>query len=226
MNSSDFKRILAKNILRYMDILNLDRQDVATRLDVKYSTFCDWVQPNHPSYPKIEKIQKIADIFNVRVANLIQEHSDESIDLIIDKILEFYDFIPVLGKVPAGVPFEAIEDVNPVTYEIIPKKLTKGDKAYFALQIEGNSMEPNYKDGEIVTFLKTPTCNSGDDCCVRVNGDDATFKRVTILEDGIMLSPLNLDNNSGYKPQVYSKEKLENEPIEIIGVAIGSRNYR
>lgn len=226
MDITELKRILANNILKYMDSLNLDRQDVSERLGIKYSTFCDWVQPNHPSYPKMDKLQRIADILHVNVINLIQENSEEPLELVISKVLEYFDFIPVLGKVPAGVPFEAIETLSPCTYELIPKNLTKGNKVYYALLLEGDSMEPNYGNGEIVTFLKTPTCKSGDDCCVRINGEDATFKRVTILEDGILLSPLNSENSSGYSPQFYSREQIENLPVEIVGVAIGSRNYK
>ena len=226
MEITEFKRILANNILKYMEMLNLDRQDVANRLGIKYYTFCDWVQPNHPSYPKIDKIQKIAEILQVKVINLIQENSDLPFEIVIDKVLEYFEFIPVLGNVPAGVPFEAIESVNPITYDLIPKHLTKGNKVHFALQIQGDSMEPEYKDGEIVTFLKTPTCKSGDDCCVRIEGNDATFKRVTILKDGIMLSPLNLENSTGYVPKIYTANEIENLPVEIVGVAIGSRNYK
>ena len=83
----------------------------------------------------------------------------------------------------------------------------------------GLLMKDLCNDGDTVVFLKTPTFYSGQDCCVRINGSDATFKRVTIKEDGIMLTPLNLDNSSRFLPKFYSKEEVETLPVEILGVA-------
>ena len=84
-------------------------------------------------------------------------------------------------------------------------------------------MEPKYHDGDIGIFLKTPTCNSGENCCVRIGHDDATFKKVTILSNGILISPLNPENSTGFKEAFYSAEDVNNLPIEIIGVCVDSR---
>ena len=53
--------------------------------------------------------------------------------------------IPVLGKIPAGIPFEAIEDTYTEDYEEIPKSWTRGGKEYFALRLTGDSMEATSK---------------------------------------------------------------------------------
>ena len=73
--------------------------------------------------------------------------------------------------------------------------------------------------GSVVVFLKTEDCQSGQDCCVMVNGDDATFKRVTKKEDGIVLTPLNLDNSTGYLPTKYTAQDIFENNIHILGVA-------
>ena len=57
------------------------------------------------------------------------------------------------------------------------------------------------------------------DCAVMVNGFDATFKNVTINEDGITLVPLNLNNQDHYSPTFYNKEQVEKLPVRIIGIA-------
>ncbi len=225
MNSSKSKSkvILANNILRYMEIQHIDRKTLASKLDVKYSTLCDWVQPNHASYPKADMIQKIADILDVKMYYLLDEHDSEDVGFMVDKMLESKTMIPVLGKVPAGVPYEAIENSVPETYETIPKSWLVGDRKYFALTLDGDSMEPLYHDGDTAIFLKSATCESGDLCCVRIGHDDATFKKVTILNNGILIPSLNKNNSSGFTETFYSAEQVESEPIEIVGILVECR---
>lgn len=73
----------------------------------------------------------------------------------------------VYGSIPAGVPMECIEDI--IGTETIPADWLKGGKEYFALKIKGNSMFPEYKEGDIIILEKVPDCESGDDCVVMIN---------------------------------------------------------
>lgn len=124
--------------------------------------------------------------------------------------------IPILGKVPAGIPIEAIEDI--LGYEEIPAEMIHhGD--YFALQIDGDSMYPDYHRGDTIIIKQQPDCESGDDCVVMVNGDDATFKRVIKQEKSIILKPLNNE----YEPYMFSEYDILTKPVRIIGVAIEVR---
>ena len=52
-----------------------------------------------------------------------------------------------------------------------------------------------------------------------VNAEDATFKRVTIKDDGIILTPLNIDNSTGFLPTKYTTEEIFTKEIKILGVA-------
>jgi len=88
-------------------------------------------------------------------------------------------------------------------------------KQFFGLKIKGDSMLPDYKDGDVVIFQKQPDCNNGDDCVVMVNGNDATFKRVFKNDNGILLQPLN---PSVCEPTSYNNEEIETLPVKIIGV--------
>ena len=124
--------------------------------------------------------------------------------------------IPVLGRIPAGVPIEAIEDI--IGYEEIPKEWLKGGNEYFALVLDGDSMEPKYQDKDIGIFLKASDCESGQDCCIKINGFDATFKRVKKQENGIMVMPLNENNSTGFSTTFYTNDEIINKPVEIIGV--------
>ena len=125
--------------------------------------------------------------------------------------------IPILGKVPAGVPIEAIEDI--IGYEEIPASMLRDGNNYFSLKIDGDSMYPDYKTGDIIIIRQQSDCNSGDDCVVMVNGDDATFKRVVKQEKSIILKPLN--NN--YEPYYFDEYEILTKPVKIVGVAVEVR---
>ncbi len=121
-----------------------------------------------------------------------------------------------------GVPMECIEDI--IDTEEIPTDMLKGGKQYFGLKVKGNSMNPEYLDGDTLILLKQDDCESGDDCVVMVNGNDGTFKRVIKDEQKqtIRLQPLNttLDENGNflYEPITFTKEQIEQLPVRIIGV--------
>lgn len=125
--------------------------------------------------------------------------------------------IPLLGKVPAGIPIEAIEEI--LGYEELPASMIKNGENYFALKIDGDSMYPDYKTGDIIIIRQQNDCNSGDDCVIMVNGDDATFKRVIKQENSIILKPLNND----YEPYYFNEYEILTKPVKILGIAIEVR---
>lgn len=208
------KEVLSKNIKKYMELRNVDRMAIVEATGISYNTLSDWI--NGKNYPYIDKIEILANFFQCNKADLIEDISkDGRLDSMEKNVVR----VPLLGKIPAGMPFEAVEDMYTVDFEEVPSDWTKGGKEYFALKIQGDSMEPEYPDGSIVVFLKTNSCESGQDCCVMVNAEDATFKRVTIKDDGIILTPLNIDNSTGFLPTKYTTEEIFTKEIKILGVA-------
>lgn len=126
----------------------------------------------------------------------------------------------VYGTIPAGIPMECIEDI--IDTEEISADMLKGDKQYFGLKIKGNSMFPDYLDGDTIILEKTDDCESGDECCVMVNGADGTFKKVIKNENGIILQPLN----SEYQPMFYTNEQIKLLPVKIIGKVVELRRKK
>lgn len=215
-NDNSNNKVFANNLNRFMKIKNVERHKLANDLDFKYTTVCDWC--NGKVIPKMDKVDSLAEYLGVKKSDLIEEYIwDRNARL--SNMEKHVVRVPLLGRIPAGIPIEAIEDEYTIDYEEVPADWKTGNKEYFALKITGDSMEPQYNDGDVVVFLKTPMCLSGQDCCIRINGSDATFKRVTIKEEGIILSPLNLENSTGFLPKLYTKEEIESLPIEILGVA-------
>ena len=209
---------LGDNIKHLRERKGIDQQKLADILDVPRSTLACW--ENNIRTPKLEQIVKIANYFNTNLDIIYSNYDELNNTSNLSPIQLNRDVvkIPVLGKIPAGMPFEAIEDTYTIDFEEIPKDWLKGGKEYFALKLDGDSMEPEFKDKDTVIFLKTSSCQSGQYACVKVNGFDATFKEVKIQDNGILLSPLNLHNSTNYLPTFYTKDEIENLPVEIIGV--------
>lgn len=128
--------------------------------------------------------------------------------------------IPVLGKVPAGVPIEAVEEV----IDRIP--LSGGfacdGEAYFGLLVTGDSMVPEYLDGDVVIIRAQPTADTGDDVIAYIGGADATLKRIAITASGIQLRPLN----PAYKTRRFTNAQIESLPVIIAGIVVEQRRRR
>lgn len=125
--------------------------------------------------------------------------------------------IPVLGRVVAGIPIEAVEEI--LDYEeITPELAATGE--FFALQVKGDSMLPKLEEGDVVIVKKQADVETGDIAIVLVNGDEATIKQVKKVNGGIMLYGFNPDV---YEPHFYSNQQIEELPVQILGKVIESR---
>lgn len=203
----DAKEIFAKNLKRYLKIKNKNQLELSEDLGFKQSTVSDWM--NAKKYPRIDKIQILADYFDIMKSDLTEDKG-------FNQFAKRGVAIPVLGKVVAGIPIEAIEEI--IDYEEIDANLAKSGE-FFALQIKGDSMEPRMYEGDVVIVRKQDAVDTGDIAIVLVNGDDATVKKIKILKDGIMLVPFN----NRYDPWEYTAEDIEKMPVKIIGKVIELR---
>lgn len=125
-------------------------------------------------------------------------------------------FIPLLGTVPAGVPIEAIEDIEEYI-DIYPRFVKHGE--LFALRVQGDSMEPDIRNGDIAIIEKQDNAESGSIAVVRVNGEDVTVKKIRVSQKGLMLIPLN----PAYDPVFFDQNQIATLPVTIIGKVIEIR---
>ena len=124
--------------------------------------------------------------------------------------------IKVLGRVAAGFPIEASEDV--IGEEMITSKMAESGE-YFGLRISGNSMEPEIHHGSIVIVRQQDDVENGDIAIVLINGGEATCKKVEKFDNGIMLVPFNKE----YPEKFYTNEEIENLPVRILGKVVEQR---
>ncbi len=206
MSNLGNKNIFAKNLKYYIKKSGKDRNEICKDLNLKYSTFSEWVNAN--KYPRIDKIELIANYFNIQKSDLIEEHKAENKKKGV--------MVPVLGKVVAGIPLETIEEI--LDYEEIPNDMAEQGE-HFALQIKGNSMEPKFSEGDVVIVRKQSDVNTGDIAVVLVNGNEATVKKIKKRQDGVMLVPTNPE----YEVMYYNNEEIEKMPVNIIGKVVELR---
>ena len=182
---------------------------------------------NKPISPSIETLKSLANAMNMDLELLLKQLNNEQ-DIYIDENEYKKQFINpsssavvfVYGTIPAGIPMECIEDI--IDTEEISADMLKGGKEYFGLKIKGNSMSPEYLDGDTLILEKVENCENGQDCVVMVNGNDGTFKRVFKNENGIILQPLNFE----YQPLIYTNEQIKSLPVKIIGKVVELRRKK
>ncbi|MCC2684237.1 MAG: Xre family transcriptional regulator [Paenibacillaceae bacterium] len=116
--------------------------------------------------------------------------------------------VPIVGKVTAGVPITATENVE--DYFPLPSHIA-GDHNLFMLNVIGESMiEAGIHDGDQVIVRQQQTANNGDIVVAMTEDDEATVKRFFIEKDHIRLQPENS-----------SMEPIRLNKATILGKVIG-----
>lgn len=115
--------------------------------------------------------------------------------------------IPIINKVAAGYP----EDFNDLDYPVgIADDYVRcpdlHDANAFAVRVVGDSMEPRFRQGDIVVFSPAVEVRSGDDCFIRfATPHETTFKRVFFEpENQVRLQP----RNEKYSPLIVDGSRI------------------
>jgi len=117
--------------------------------------------------------------------------------------------VPVIGKVTAGLPITAIENVE--EYFPLPDRFVSSDDQVFMLEIMGDSMiEAGILDGDYVIVRQQQTANNGDIVVAMTEDEEATVKRFFKEKDYIRLQP----ENSTIEPIILSN-------VVILGKVVG-----
>lgn len=210
MTNTEIKHVFSKRLKNLLTEYELTQNQLSKILGVSESTVGKWILEK--SIPRMGVIQKLSEYFNVPKSYFL-EPAEKSENNNITRGVR----IPILGRVVAGIPLEAITDIEGYE-EITPKMASLGE--YFALRIQGHSMEPRIEDGEIVICQCQSDVDSGDIAIVLVNGDEATCKQVRKGPEGITLIGFN---SIVYAPHFYSNKEIEELPVRIIGRVVESR---
>lgn len=196
--------------------LNLTLLDIANSLEVKEATVQRY-ESGEIKNIKHETVVALAKILHCSpqylmgwTDNVVEPNKSDTPRKA--KILS----IPVLGRVAAGYPIEAVENI--IDYEEISEAMASAGE-YFALQVKGDSMLPRFTDGDVVIVKKQEDIESGDIAIMLVNGDEATIKKVQKFEGGINLIP----SNTAYDVMTFTKEEILSLPVVCLGKVVELR---
>lgn len=241
MNKEERMRVIAENITHYRKQSGITQKELADKIGIKASTLSDYI--NLRSAPSFGIIQKLADFFNVKksdidttfkedITSTLQSITDTSSKLtlpnqkkvliyakeILDKQMttasdnikyhqyNYYDH-PIsagTGQYLSDVTVEEIE--LPVDYT-----------ADFVVPVYGDSMEPEYHNGDYVFIKLSVDLSDGAIGVFDLNGD-AYIKELKITKKGAYLHSLN--------PNYKNIPITENDSFRVIGKVVGRYNEK
>lgn len=195
------------NILRNLRTeSNLTQQELAEKLGVSFSSISMYERGQRE--PNFETLEAIAEFFNVDM-NYLLGKSDikKSYQTSVCKN-DLYDGpchpYPIIGEVAAGFGSEAVEEETG-DYEQIPIEWLRGHNPdnFFVLRVKGDSMYPDFQDGDHVLVHRQNSVDSGTVAVMLYDSEVATLKKVRYKkgEDWVELIPRNPE---------YQTKRIEN----------------
>jgi repressor LexA len=191
----------------------LSQPDMAKFLNISVPGYSYYENEKRDMSTEIQK--KLANFFNVSIDYLVGNSNERQSNT---NLLNKLFLIPIVGKVPAGEPLLAEDNIegylpiDPMMYN-----LSSPDNLFF-LKVVGESMNNIVPNGSFVLVRKQDSAEDGDVIVAIVNGDDeATLKRFKQLESSfVMLEP---DSSfPEYTPRIVN---LRDTEFKIIGKVIG-----
>jgi len=142
----------------------------------------------------------------LKLPNIKSKSKDDKSGIFEKHVVE----LPIVGKIAAGLPIEAIESGENSLF--VSNVLTKGADS-FILEIKGDSMiDAGINDGDFAIIKKQSTANNGDIAVALTDENEATLKRFRKRGDTIALEAAN----ESFETRIYSAGQ-----ISIQGVLIG-----
>jgi repressor LexA len=170
-------------------VKSLEERGYIERLENKARAIAPKKHPNGQTYN--------SDVINFK-DKFINKHSHS----LIKNLKPQKDQIPLLGKIAAGTPIEAISNYG--EYLDVPSSFLTSEDCY-ALYVEGDSMiDEGIFDGDTVIIDKKTNIINGDIIVALIDNEEATLKKFRKKGDSIALEPAN----KNYKTQIYGPDRI------------------
>ncbi|WP_377187563.1 transcriptional repressor LexA [Ruegeria meonggei] len=119
--------------------------------------------------------------------------------------------LPVMGRIAAGVPIEAISHVSHRV--AVPGSMVSGRGDHYALEVHGDSMiDAGINDGDVVVIRETKVADNGDIVVALVEDQEATLKRFFRRGNAIALEAAN---------PAYETRVLPEDQVKVQGKLVG-----
>ena len=151
---------------------------------------------------KLPETASANDIYNTFSPSVIKGGLDDQRD---DNETE----IPVLGKIAAGTPVEAIQ--NEVARIPLPENIEKNGQ-YFGLKVQGDSMiDAGINDGDTVIVQKTDTADNGKIVVALIDEHEAMLKRIRKKGKVIALESAN----KNYETKIFGPDRVKVQGVLV-----------
>lgn len=138
------------------------------------------------------------------VPQVIEGDRPASIPPTADRVVVHAVELPVMGRIAAGVPIEAISQVS---HQVaVPAQMLSSTGEHYALEVKGDSMiDAGINDGDVVVIRETSVADNGDIVVALVKDHEATLKRFMRRGSSIALEAAN----PAYETQVYAQDQVK-----------------
>lgn len=234
------KETIVKNIKKYLKENDMTQSELASQIGIARSTLSDYMNYRaKPSSGVLEKMAAVWGVTKADIDTTYKNKKAAIVDGVLQLVSEEGTLIdggtitsslmttnqlgllqtekmvsnpeiPVIGKIAAGTPIEAVQDI---VDRIVPPYKTNNPDELFGLVVNGESMNKIVPNGHYAVLKKQPDVENGEIAAVIVNGHYATLKKVYKFTDLMVLEPCSHDES--FKDQQFSRDNCED--IKIIG---------
>ena len=152
---------------------------------------------------KLPETASVNDIYNSFSPSVIKGGLDNS------KQKNNINEVPILGKIAAGTPIEAIQ--NEVSRVVLPQALSKNGE-HFGLKISGDSMiEAGINDGDTVIIRKSNTATNGQIVVALIDNHEAMLKRIRKKGKVVALESAN----KRYETKIFGPDRVKVQGVLV-----------
>lgn len=196
------------------ELRHITLEEAGKKVDVHKSTVLRW-ENGETEKIKFPIIETLASFYNVNPVWLMgyDVPMEKEVESNIFPIADTPIKVPVVGKISAGLPILAVENIE--YYEFAPSSYIKKGYDYFYLKVQGHSMNIKFDEGDIVLVQKQDTLENDEIGVILVDGMDATVKKYKYENGFVILSPMS--TNPEYTVQIYNPKEIK---INIVGKVV------
>lgn len=210
MPEDETKKIFSRNLNYLMKREGLSQKMIASLCNVSTSTVSTWSKGIN--LPRMDKLEMLGDRFGVTKSDLLEKKEWEKfLSNVIPIDFAHLKRIPILGRIAAGKPIYAEENIEGYTYTDL-----NGGHEYFGLRVRGDSMDAaRIHDGDVVIIRRQDVVDNGQIAVCLIDGEEATLKRFS--RDGDIVTLMPQSTNPVHHALVYDISKTH---VDILGLVV------
>lgn len=205
----------ARNIKALREDSGLTQVELGKKLETESMTISRW-ERSEIVRPHPKTVEQLCEYFGVTSGDLLSENGYYAKTRGVSTIAPrpATGSLPIVGAAHAGDPRPAYE-VDGGTLDCPEEYCREGN---FFIRINGDSMDRQLVDGTYALIDVHAQVNSGDIALVKVNGDDATVKRVKFMDGIAVLEPDS--SNPSHRRRMIDSSDPESPEVRILGKVV------